>query len=232
MINNIVYKIYPRNTIKRIQDKVRLFGVYSNYRAEEFLGFRFVLAISIFVIILFISKNGYWMAPLFAALFYFLSEKIVLDYQIKLRARKLEKEALFFFEVLTLTLESGRNLLFALKITIQNIDSEIAAEFKKTLDEVNLGKSLNESLEAMKKRIPSDTINNTILNMIQSNTFGNSIIDSMYNQIDYMRQKQMLDVKAEIAKLPTKISVISVVFFIPIMLLLILAPVLIQYISK
>jgi len=100
------------------------------------------------------------------------------------------------------------------------------------LAEVKLGKSLNESLEAMKKRIPSDTINNTLLNMIQSNTFGNSIVDSMYNQIDYLRGKQILDVKAEIAKLPTKVSVISVIFFVPIMLLIILAPVIIKFITK
>ena len=84
----------------------------------------------------------------------------------------------------------------------------------------------------MKKRIPSDTINNTILNMIQSNTFGNSMVDSIYNQIEYLRNKQMLDVRAEIAKLPTKVSVISVLFFVPIMLLIILAPVIIQYITK
>ena len=139
---------------------------------------------------------------------------------------------MFFFEVLTLTLEGGRNLKHALELTAENIDSEISAEFKKTLAEVKLGKSLNESLEAMKKRIPSDTINNSILNMIQSNTFGNSIIDSMYNQIDFLREKQLLDVKAEIAKLPTKISIISVIFFIPIMMLIILGPVLIQYIMK
>ena len=81
----------------------------------------------------------------------------------------------------------------------------------------------------MKKRIPSDTINNAILNMVQSNTFGSNIIDSMYNQIDYLREKQMLDVKASIAKLPTKVSVISVLFFVPIMMLIILAPVLISY---
>jgi len=81
-------------------------------------------------------------------------------------------------------------------------------------------------------RIPSDTINNTILNMIQSNTFGSSIINSINNQIDYLREKQMLYVKSEIAKLPTKVSVISVVFFIPIMLIIILAPVLIAYLTK
>jgi len=50
--------------------------------------------------------------------------------------------------------------------------------------------------------------------------------------MEYLRNKQMLDVRAEIAKLPTKVSVISVLFFVPIMLLIILAPVLIHYITK
>jgi len=232
MRDSIIYKIYSKKTIKKITDKVKLLGVYNNYDVALLLNLRFVLTILIFVITLIFSKYGYLLAPIFAILFYYLSEKIALDYQIYKRAKKLDKEALFFFEILVLTLEGGRNLKHALTLTVDNVDSEISAEFKKMLAEVKLGKSLNESLEAMKKRIPSDTINNTLLNMIQSNTFGNSIVDSMYNQIDYLRGKQILDVKAEIAKLPTKVSVISVIFFVPIMLLIILAPVIIKFITK
>lgn len=96
---------------------------------------------------------------------------------------------------------------------------------------MKLGKSLNEALNDMKKRIPSEAINNALLNMIESNLFGNSILTSMNNQIDFLREKQMLDIKAEINKLPTKVSIISALFFVPIMLLIILAPVLIQYIT-
>ncbi len=232
MRDNIIYKIYSKKTIDRITNKVKLLGVYNNYNIAFLLNLRLVVSIIIFVTTLFFSKYGYILAPMLTILFYYFSEKMVLDYQIYKRAKKLDKEALFFFEVLVLTLEGGRNLKHALNLTVSNIDSEISAEFKKMLAEVKLGKSLNESLEAMKKRIPSDTINNTLLNMIQSNTFGNSIVDSMYNQIDYLRGKQLLDVKAEIAKLPTKVSVISVIFFVPIMLLIILAPVIIEYISK
>ena len=182
-----------------------------------------------FVTILLISNIGYILGPVVAILFYILSEKILLDYPIKKRARKLEKEALFFFEILLLTLESGRNLAASLNLTTSNIDSEISLEFRKTLAEVKLGKSLNEALNDMKKRIPSEAINNAILNMVESNIFGSSITESMTNQIDFLREKQMLDVKAEINQLPTKVSVVSAIFFVPIMLLIILAPVLLDY---
>lgn len=227
--NSLIKKIYREKTIQKIDAKIKLLGVYCKYNVIDLLNYRLLISIALFFILIVASSYGYILAPLFTLAFYFLSEVIVLDIPIKKRGKKLEEEALYFFEVLALTLEGGRNLKSALDTTANAIDNEISAEFKKTLSEVYLGKSLTEALEDMKKRIPSETINNTILNITQSNIFGNSIIDSLYNQIDFLREKQILDVKAEIAKLPTKISAISVVFFIPIILLLILAPVVLEY---
>lgn len=232
MKQTIANKIYRKKTIDKINSKIKLLGLNQRLDAVQFLNIRLIVMIVMFILIFIFSKIGYILAPVVSLVFYYLMEYLVLDYQAKIRGKSLEKEALFFFEVFVLTLESGRNLRQALILTTENVDSEISNEFKKTLAEVRLGKSLNEALESMKKRIPSDTINNTILNMIQSNTFGNSMVDSIYNQIEYLRNKQMLDVRAEIAKLPTKVSVISVLFFVPIMLLIILAPVIIQYITK
>lgn len=231
MSRGIFAKIYPRRTLDRVDKKVKLMGVNSHVKALTILNLRVFISLLLFIIILLVSNMGYILAPVIAILFYYLSEKLLLDYPIKRRARKLEKESLFFFEILLLTLESGRSLGHALNLTTQNIDSEISSEFKETLLQVKLGKSLNEALNDMKMRIPSDTINNAILNMVESNMFGSDIVVSMTNQIDYLRQKQLLDVKAEINKLPTKVSILSVLFFVPIMLLIILAPVLIDYLG-
>ncbi len=231
MNRGIFAKIYPKRTLDRVDKKVKLMGVNSHVKALTILNLRVFISLLLFIIILLVSNMGYILAPVIAILFYYLSEKLLLDYPIKRRARKLEKESLFFFEILLLTLESGRSLGHALNLTTQNIDSEISSEFKETLLQVKLGKSLNEALNDMKMRIPSDTINNAILNMVESNMFGSDIVVSMTNQIDYLRQKQLLDVKAEINKLPTKVSILSVLFFVPIMLLIILAPVLIDYLG-
>ncbi len=229
MRDSLFVKIYPKRTIDRVERKIKLLGVSNHYNLFAILNFRVIISLILFVIILIVSDIGYILAPVVAILFYYLSEKILLDYPIKKRAKKLEKEALFFFEILLLTLEAGRNLGHALNLTTANVDSELSLEFKKTLSEVKLGKSLNEALNDMKKRIPSEAINNAILNMVESNIFGNSIVVSLTNQIDFLNNKQMLDVKAEINKLPTKVSIVSVVFFVPIMLLIILAPVLVRY---
>ncbi len=228
MRNSVVRKIYQDKTIKKVDAKVKLLGSRYNYDVIDLLNKRLVSTLAILFFIVVISAHGYILGPIIALLYYFLVEYFFLDYRIKKRSSKLEYEALYFFEVLTLTLESGKNLKGALEMSAQSIDSDLALEFRKTVSEVSLGKSLTESLKDMKARIPSQTINNVILNITQSNIFGNNIINSLYNQIDYLRESKLLEVKSQISKLPVKISAISVLFFVPIMLLIILCPVILN----
>lgn len=231
MKSNLIRKIYQDKTIAKVSAKIKLLGCDCKYDVIDLLNKRIISTLILFFIILVVSSYGYIYGPILCILYYFGSEYFVLDYQIKKRSRKLDYEALYFFEVLALTLESGRNLHGALQMSANSIDGALAKEFRKTLEEVRLGKSLTESLKDMKTRIPSQTINNVILNITQSNMFGTSIIESLYNQLDYLRESQLMDVKGRIAKLPVKISAISVIFFIPIMLLIILSPVIINMIG-
>ena len=230
--NHIIYKIYSKNTIEKLVKKVSMLGVENTFNLPRFLTERLIISGLLFIGILIMSKNGYIWAPFLTVVFYMFIEYVTFDKKIKKRAKKLEEEATFFFEVLNLTIEAGRNLKAALDMTSNNIDSELSKEFQKMLEEVKLGKSFREALEAMKLRIPSDSINNIILSLLQSSIYGSSITESLNNQLEYLKEKQMLEIKAEITKLPTKISVVSVVFFIPIMLLIVLSPVIIQLFSK
>ena len=226
---SIIDKIYSKKTISKIKNKIELLGDDCKYDEKEFLNIRLLGTILIFISFILFSKNGYIYAPLFSIMYYFLINYILLDYPIKKRGLELEHEAIFFFEILALTLESGKTLTKALETTAKNIDSNISKEFLKTLNEVKMGKSLVESLKNMKNRIPSESINNTILNVTESSIFGSNIIDSLNNQLEYLKNKQLMEVKGKIAKLPIKISVISVVFFIPILLLIILSPVILEF---
>ncbi len=225
---NLTRKIYSEKDIAKVDSQLLLLGDEVKYDAVTYMNIRLLTSILVFCLILYIMKSGYLFAPLFTILYYYLFGYVTLTRPIKARTRKLDKEALYFFEILTLTLESGRNLENALEITVFNVDSEISSEFKKTLFEIKFGKSLMEALEHMKKRIPSETINNIILNITQTSVFGNSIIDTMYHQIDFLRDKQILAIKGEMAKIPNKISIISVLFIVPLILLLILGPFVIQ----
>ena len=231
-MNNKVYsKIYRKKTIKRITKKCKLLGVNNKLNPIKFMNYRVFITVLVFILLLIFNSKGYIYAPILALVTYFGAE-YYLDLKVKKRSEKLNYEAIFFLQVLVLTLESGKNLQGGIALTCRSIDSEISDEFKKTLNEVKLGKSLIESLESMKERIPSEEINTVLLNITQSTIFGNNIIDSLNNQIEYLRDKKLLNIKAKINKMPMKISVISVVFIIPIVLLLVLGPVIVNFFVK
>lgn len=223
--------IYNKKSIKRMDKKIKKLGITNDIDTITFMNLRIISTIILFVIILLITRYGYFIAPIASIIYYILYEKILVDDKLKRRAVKLESEATYFFEVLTLSLETGRNLEQAISVSIKNVDSELSREFKNATREVKFGKSLTESLEDMQRYIPSDSINNIILTLTQADLYGNSIINTMYNQIDYLREKEILEKKAIISKIPIKVSVISVFFFIPLILLIILGPVLLNFIK-
>lgn len=229
--NNIYFKIYNKELIKKIETKINLLGISAKYDTITFLNLRIFSTIIIFIILLAFFNYGYVLAPIVSVIYYYFFEKIFLDSKIKKRSLKLDSEAIYFFEVLTLSLQTGRNLIEAVTTTVDSIDSELSKEFKEAVRQVKYGKSLTESLSDIQKNIPSESINNIILTLTQANMYGSSIIETMYNQVDYLREKRKLEVKATISKVPTKISIISVFFFIPLILLIILAPAILSYIG-
>ena len=218
--DDFLIRLYTKKSVEVVNKKVSLLGDNFKMSISKYMTIRLLFCIFSFLITVYLFNFGYVIAPVICVLAYYLFTYVTLD-----------REALEFFEILTLTLESGRNLEHALEITVFNVDSELSGEFKKTLFEIKFGKSLVEALEAMKKRIPSETINNIILNITQTNVFGNSILETMYNQIDFLRDKQILEIKGQINKIPNKISIISVLFMVPLILLLVLGPVVINYLN-
>jgi len=228
---SVTEKIYSKYSLNDIEKRMILLGYNEKEKTLNFLNFRLLTSIAIFFVILYFVEWGYIFAPIIVFLYYYSLPKIVLDTKIKRRRKRLENDAMYFFEVLALSIESGNNLYNAILVTSKNIDSELSCEFRKMMEEVSLGKSFMEALDSLKSRIPSDIINNILLNIKESSMFGNSILGTLNNQIDYLRETKLLEMRSYISKIPLKISVISVVFFIPLLLLLILGPVLIDYLG-
>ncbi len=231
MKEKLVKNLYPSRSIERIEKKYNLMGVDKKGDPYNFLLYRLIFCLIFFLLLLIFSSRGFITAPIFTILVYYLIEYLFLDKKIKERASILDYESLFYFQVLSLSLESGKDLKGAISLTCENISSTISKEFEKTIKEVEFGKSLTEALDDMKKRIPSESINSVILNINQSNVYGNNILESLNNQIEFIRNKKILEVKSTINKMPLKISILSVLFIIPIVLLIILGPLIIRLIS-
>ena len=225
-------RIYSNKMIKRIDKKIKLMG--NNYKIDviTFINIRVLSSLILFFIILYLSRIGYIVGPVVTIIYYYLFEYVLLDSKINERRIKLEREAIHFFEVLTLSLDTGKNLEEAIVVTIANVTGELATEFENAMKEVSFGKSMVEALKDMEKYIPSENINNIVLSLCQSSLYGSSVINNLYDQIDFIREKRKMEIKSAISKIPIKISVISVLFFVPLILIIILGPVLLDFIGR
>lgn len=226
MNKGIIKRIYRVSDIEKIDKKIKMLGSNQKitFDAVSFLNIRMITTILLSVLLIAFSHLKYYIIPFIIIFYYNMFHYILITVPLNRRTKKLDREALTFFEILGLTLETGKNLENALEITCKNVDGELSDEFKKSLMEMRFGKSFMESLENLKMRIPSSTINGIILNIMQTDIFGNSIIATINNQVDYLREKQFMEVRGEINKIPNKVSIISVIFIVPLILLIILGP--------
>jgi tight adherence protein C len=228
---DFIKRVYNKGYLQKLEKKVKMLGINNKLDVYDLILARLISSALLFLVLLFAFDYGYILAPVFTLVYYLLFNKAVITDKLNKREKKLESEAMHFFEVLTLSLETGRNLTSAIEVTTANVNGLLSEEFKETVREVSFGKSLSESLSDMQLRIPSDTINNIILSLTESNVYGNSIIKNLYSQIDFLREKRKMEVKGRISKVPILISVISVFFFIPLILLLIVGPIILSYLG-
>lgn len=227
----IAKKVYSKKIIERINRKNKLFGAKKKYNTYDILSSHLFVTLFDFVFLCAFKVNLF--ISLFICTFYFfLAEVFFFDVRLKKRGKVLEKDATFFFEILSLTLESGSNLRSAIELTANNVNNDLATEFKKALEDMELGKSLSESLNDLTTRIPSENVDNIILNLMEANIYGSNMIESLNNQLDYLNDKILLETRGKINKMPVKISIVSVLIFVPLILLIILSPILITLIDK
>lgn len=218
------------SSIEKLEKQISYLGSV-DFDATRFASVRLLTTVILALALYYFTDISYFVIPFLSIAYYYFLYYIIILLPIQRRSEKLEREALSFFEVLTLSLESGRNLEKSLEITVSNFSSELSEEFKKALKEVKYGKSVVEALKDMKKRIPSETINNIILSMTEASLFGSSLVENMYNQIDFLREKQMLSIREKMNQIPNKISIVSVLLMVPLMLLLVLGPLVIEYLG-
>ena len=194
--------------IERTKRKLRYLG--TKLDEKIYIGLKITFTTIIFIALIFI-KYGYIISPIITILFYILYEYFTLDIPLEKRKYKLEKDSLEFFPILLISLKGGRNIKNAISISTNIIDNSISKEFKIVLDNVEIGRSLDDSLNEMLKRIPSDIISNMIISIIETNRLGNNLNDNINNQLEYLKKIENNKILNSYRIIPLKISILSII---------------------
>ena len=216
MNNSVASYIFSKNTINRIDKKINLLGIKLD--SYTFCSLRLISSVLLFIIFI-LFKYGFILSPLITLIYYYLFEFILLDLLISYRVKKIESDAIEFFPIFLISLNSTNNIKKAIKLTISMQDNILSKEFIKVDNDIKAGKSLIDSLMLLKARIPSQIVNNIITSIIESSITGNSINNSVNKEIDYLSKLYNRKVKERYKRIPLKL-LISCIFFTICMFLL------------
>jgi Flp pilus assembly protein TadB len=169
----------------------------------------------------------------FALVLFFVSfPYIYIKRRIRERERIIERTLPDFLDMLTFTIEAGLGLVPALKRVASSSEGVLNKEVEGALLQIELGFSQREALMDLSWRVPSPDVEHFVEAILLSERLGTSLARTMRVQTSLLRsrRRQRAEVKAQTA--PIRIIPALVFFFLPSLLLIYLAPPIINFLLR
>jgi tight adherence protein C len=123
--------------------------------------------------------------------------------------------------------EAGQSLDQAIIKVAKEIESSypaLAEEFQIVAYEMKAGKDKTRVLRDMGERVGVQDINSFVTTLIQSATFGTSIAEALRVYAEEMRDKRVMRAEEKANKLPTKLTLGTMMFCVPPLLIILIGP--------
>lgn len=192
LLNNRVNQLPPFRRwleslcwISSLTDKMELSG--SKLLGHQYLFIALLSSISVFISLIFYSKD--WGFSAVSGLIVILLFHIRLNRAVNRRMDKIEEQFPEAMDVLKRGLQAGYPFNDAIKLIVEEMDGELADEFKIMFNRINFGNDIKTALLNFVKRVPSSSamaFSNAVA--IQKSTGGN-LAENVDNLSTLIRQK-------------------------------------------
>lgn len=174
--------------------------------------------------------RGVW--GLVLILFPLLGPYLVIKWRIREREREVTRALPDFLDMLTFTVEAGLGFIPALQRVSRGYSGVLGEELQHVLVQIELGFSRREALKALVHRLPSSDVEHFVEAINLSEQLGTSLARTLRVQANLLRtrRRQRAEVKAQTA--PIRIIPALVFFFLPSLLMVYLAPPIINFLFR
>lgn len=136
-------------------------------------------------------------------------------------------------DVMRLVSQSGGDLYSSIQNAIAvSPPSPVREELVRLTNEVAIGRSLSESLNAVGERVNSSDANAVFSTLAQSLEMGTSVSDNLQNAAGLIRHTQRLQAQMKAQKAVVAMSFPLLLLILPGVFIVLFAPLIIQYMSK
>lgn len=218
-MNKVVTRIYPESVIKKYQSKINTLGSSTIIDVYTFILSRLLLEIILFILLVLIPKYGLIISTITVIFIHFLYEDILITSKIMNREERLDKDALEFFNLLSLGLKSNASIYNVFLTTSKVCNNTLSKEFLEGLKKDNMevcytyvynhipNQDLKTYLEEMKLTKDKETLSKVVANL-------NQVLSAKKDT----KEQNFLN------KLPLKALTSTIIYLALVLLLLLLAP--------
>ncbi len=218
-MNKVVTRIYPESVIKKYQSKINTLGSSTIIDVYTFLLSRLLLEIILFILLVLIPKYGLIISTITVIFIHFLYEDTLITSKIMNREERLNKDALEFFNLLSLGLKSNASIYNVFLTTSKVCNNTLSKEFLEGLKKDNMevcytyvynhipNQDLKTYLEEMKLTKDKEDLSKVVANL-------NQVLSAKKDT----KEQNFLN------KLPLKAITSTIIYLVLVLLLLLLAP--------
>jgi len=138
-------------------------------------------------------------------------------------------------DLMLLCVEAGMSVEHAFKRVAKEIglqSPELAEEITLTTAELSFLEDRTRAYDNLGKRTGLDIVKSVMTSLIQADRYGTSVGTSLRVMAEEGRETRMMEAEKKAAALPPKLTVPLIVFFLPVLFIVIIAPAIIKMISQ
>ncbi|MHB0968170.1 MAG: type II secretion system F family protein [Thermoanaerobaculia bacterium] len=214
------------------QEDVRALGMEKVVSVDQLIALKLTLFfIALFYAIMLLAMLP-WIFSVVLAVFGWMYVDLWLKDQITRRKNLIRQKLPFFLDMLTLSVEAGLEFTAAVNKIVTKMDpSPLREEMVIFLRQMQLGMSRKDSLKAMADRLNIQQVNSMVSALIQAAEMGASVGGALRTQSEIMSAERFTDAEKKGAEASQKMLVPMVLFIVPAIMLVILGPLVISFVT-
>jgi tight adherence protein C len=222
----------PQNALQSTMHKLELAGNPRGLDPTIFWAMRFILALGVGGLFLFLFSLGApgwpWLrklgiTALFVLLGFFIPE-LLLTSKIQRRQKSVRKAMPDALDLLTICVEAGLGFDGAMAKVTEKWDNELSLSLARVIREIQLGKLRREALRDMADRLGIPEMTSFVAAVIQSEQLGVSMAKVLRIQSDQMRVKRRQLAEEEAHKAPIKMLIPMALLIFPTICIILMTP--------
>lgn len=221
---------------KRAQERLVRAGLEDTVTPQVFLGWQVVSALcGLYLgIIMGLWAEGRWawFRPIPWMLLGFKLPDVWLSQRSEVRQRRILADFPFLLDLLVVCASAGLNLRRSLEALAGFRAGPLAAEVQRAIQEIEVGRSPAQALRSLADRTGLSQISAFVSTVIQAEAMGTPVARTFAAQAEAARTQSRQRLEAQISALPTKLTMVTILFDLPAIFGLTVLPNVLRFISS